>query len=218
MGLTFDKNGFMYVVDHVKNHAVRYAPNSLNATVVAGTAQVSSASLSNLDSPLGVAVDDNLNVYVADTDNRRVVRWAPNATSGTLIVGSGFGASFSAILLVPNSVNQLYLGSENDNKIYRWIFGSSTPTVTLTQVNGSFTSLRKPRGIKLDPYGNLYVADSGNGRIVMFCENASTSNVLVGGAGSTPTLSDAVDVAFDSSMNLYVVDESNDQVIKYARL
>ena len=54
--------------------------------------------------------------------------------------------------------------------------------------------------------------------IVVFYDSVTAGNVVVGGTGTLPTLSKPTDVAFDSSMNLYVVDESNQQVVKYVRL
>ena len=66
MHLAIDKNGSFYVSDHGEDHVLRYASPSSNGTVVAGQTGAGSNALTNLQTPLGVAVDGNFNVYVGD--------------------------------------------------------------------------------------------------------------------------------------------------------
>ena len=42
-----------------------------------------------LSIPLDVEVDSSGNIYVADSDNHRVVLWTVGATSGTVVAGTG---------------------------------------------------------------------------------------------------------------------------------
>ncbi|CAF2952729.1 unnamed protein product [Rotaria sp. Silwood2] len=219
VGLTFDKNGFMYVVDSQNNRVQRFPPNSLVGTTVAGQASGSSSTaLNSLKRPLGVDVDDDLNVYVADGDNQRVVKWTPNATTGILLIDNGIMGRVYGILLAPNSTNQVYLSDENRGRIYLWTFNATNPNTILNQVNGSIGNMNMPRGIIYDMYNNLYVADAGKSVIIRYCVNSTVGNTVVGGTGTTPTLGRPSAIAFDSNYNLYVADESSDQVVKYARL
>ena len=73
-------------------------------------------------------------------------------------------------------------------------------------------------GIFLDPYDNLYVADTNNNRVVMFCANSTVGTVAVGGTGTTPSLNQPMDVVVDSDLNLYVITQVNSQVIKFSRI
>ena len=207
----------MYITGHDYSRVVRYTPNFTNPTTVAGVAGSSGTALHLLTKPLGLAVDSSLNVYIAERDGERVVRWAPNAVNGTIVVDPPTGTKFYGLLLSLYSSNQVYVSSEEKDAVYLWTFGSSTPTVTLTAVNSSTNVLTNPRGIKYDSYGNLYVADRGNKRVVMYCNNSTTGRVAITGTGS-PTLNTVMDVAFDSDQNLYVSDESLNQVYKYNRL
>ncbi|CAF5077252.1 unnamed protein product, partial [Rotaria sp. Silwood1] len=50
-------------------------------------------SLTQLDRPRGVVVDQLGTVYVADHGNHRIMRWPKGATQGSVIVGgNGYGA------------------------------------------------------------------------------------------------------------------------------
>ena len=217
-GLTFDKNGYLYVTGHNYERVIRYPPTFSAGSNVAGQPNVGSAALNNLKSPLGLAVDDSLNIYIAERDNERVTKWAPGASTGTIVVDPPSGTKFYGLLLSLYNSNQVYVSSEEKNAVYLWTFLSSTPAITLTQVNGTPTALSTPRGIKYDTYGNLYVADRGNQRVVMYCANSTVGRVVAGGSGSTPGLANPYDADFDSDLNLYVVDSGNNQVVKYDRL
>ena len=215
--LTFDKNKFLYMTGHNVQRVLRYPPNFSNFTIVAGITNISSTALNNLDNPLGMDLDDDLNLYIAERDNKRVVKWAPNATSGTIVIGTGTTPKFYGLLLSLYTDNQVYVSSEDADAVYLWTFNASLPTVTLTQVNGTPPALDKPRGIEYDIYGNLYVCDKVNKRVVMYCVNSTMGKIAVVDNAAT-VLQQPDDVAFDSDLNMYVVDNKGQKVIKYDRL
>lgn len=77
-GITRDKNGLLYVADTL-NHAIRIvdATKTNKVITLAGKPPASGAvdgtpDVATFNSPSGVAVDDDLSVYVGDTGNNRV--------------------------------------------------------------------------------------------------------------------------------------------------
>ncbi|UJR34640.1 hypothetical protein I4U23_027417 [Adineta vaga] len=193
--IIFDKNGYMYTNDHQYVRVRSYAPGSSNGNIVAG---IGSNVSGTLNDPFGIAIDDSLNLYIADQGADTVVRLAPNASNLITVINTGgLLGSLSALLLPHGTPNQIYMSDEDGTKVFLWTFGASMPTVTYTNVASGSSTLRRPRGMKLDPQGNLYVADTENKRIVMYCINSTIGNVAI-------TTSDKpVDIAFDSHMNMY---------------
>ena len=98
LGLTLDNQGNLYIADS-QNHRVRkLAPNGV-ITTVAGTGAIGftgdggQATAAQLYQPEDVAVDNAGNLYIADTNNNRVRRVAPNGVISTI---AGGGADFYA--------------------------------------------------------------------------------------------------------------------------
>jgi len=103
---------------------------------------------------------------------------------------------------------------------------SSFTTMTNTPINSS--SLNGPIGLAFDSGGNLWVADSGNNRILNYSSssfgfnhpNGTTllgqSSFTTNGFGTTAaTLQAASALTFDSSGNLWVADEDNSRILEY---
>ena len=222
-GVTFDKNGNMYVADYNNHRIQRFAPNSTNGTTVAGTG-TSNAATTNLNLPTAVVVDDQLNMYITENGNNRLMFWPFNGTNGTVLIDGRSGGAASGelstpydLLLLSSSTNQVYISDAAKDRVQLWTFGAGIGNETFSTVNA--IKMNTPRQIRLDPYGNLYVADSARQRVVMFCGNATTSVVVVGsGTNSTPTLNVPSGIAFDSQFNLYVASTNNDEVLRYTRL
>lgn len=83
-------------------------------------------------------------------------------------------------------------------------------------------NLSQPLGVAVDGLGNVYISDSGNGRIRVVNATTGTITTFVGGAGGTyfnggtgagVTLSPA-GIAFDPSGNLYVAEPTQQIVVK----
>ena len=217
--LNFDDNGFMYVIDYENHRVQRFPPNSsagTSGTTVAGTGSPS-GSLNALKHPTSIDIDDDFNLYILDAENKRVVQWAPNAAVGTLLITDNDLNNAQDILLATNSSNQVYISYTSKNLINSWMFNTSSSTLflSLSQVNGSQSTLNSPNGIILDPYGNLYVANSQNDPVVMYCQNFTVGTVVAD--DTTLSINQPIDVAFDSNLNLYLLDQNNGRVIKYTR-
>ncbi|CAF4190990.1 unnamed protein product [Adineta steineri] len=204
--------------------------------IVAGT--ISGSNANQLKNPSCLYIDNNNTLYICDYDNNRVqrwfqggatgvtvagrntrlVEWAQNATNGTLLISDNSLNNDYDILLVPNSSNQIYISNQGGHAIYLWTFGASSPSMTLQTVNDSQNTLNNPTGIVLDPYGNLYVADRFNHRVVMYCVNSTVGIVVAEDNNSVPSLQEPVALAFDSDLNLYVLTRDNGQVVKLPRI
>src|SRR2546426_3201682 len=89
------------------------------------------------------------------------------------------------------------------------------------------TTLSVPLGISFDSAGNLWVADTGNNRVLEYAApitTGETATVVVGQgtfttgtAGTTATtLSSPIGISFDSAGNLWIADQANNRVLKYA--
>jgi len=216
--LVFDNNGYMYVTDTQNHRVQRFYSNSTNGTTVAGITNSASSALTNLKNPSGILIDDDLNLYILDMDNKRVLKWAPNGTNGTILISNNILDESHDLLFAIGSSDRVYISDRNDHVIYLWQFGALSPMLNLSRVNDTSSKLKQPRGLAFDPYGNLYVADAQNNRIIRYCVNSTDGNVVIG-LGPNPSRPDnPMAVAFDSNLNLYIASRDDDRIIKYFRI
>ncbi|CAF3408540.1 unnamed protein product [Rotaria socialis] len=201
--ISFDKSGALYTTDHNTGTVQYYPAGSTVPTVLVGAP----SSIASLTDPRATAVDSNYTLYINDRSNNKIMMLNQNGTSLTSVIDSnGVILKMSTILLKSSSSNELYISDEDGTAVYLWTVGAAAPSLNLTSVGCG--NLNNPKGIRLDANGNLYVADSGNSRIVMFCTNSTVGTVIL-------TLSSSpVDLDLDLNLNLYVM-LSNGQAYKY---
>ena len=88
--LALDYQGTMFIADRYNHRIQKYVRGSMNGTTVAGFGNgTSSNSLYGLGSPVHVIVDDEENLYIAESGNNRVSWWSRNALSGVVVAGFG---------------------------------------------------------------------------------------------------------------------------------
>lgn len=180
---------------------------------------INNANDSKLNEPTYAVADSfNNRLYVSDTENNRILVFALNPTNKKPAYYSAF-----MTLGVANS------GLSPDTSVLNAI-----PTDHITGgYSASNTTLKQPRGLALDSNRNLWVADSGNHRILRFPTNTArfttdgtgrtlpiVADVVLGQtsftASTAAVLSSPTDVAFDSTGNrLFVSDTGNDRIVFY---
>ncbi|MGZ4681240.1 MAG: Calx-beta domain-containing protein [Acidimicrobiales bacterium] len=192
-------------------------------TVAGGHGPGSAAN--QLFEPQGAVVDSRGNVYVADTDNNRVQRWAPGATSGVTVAG-GFGQGGSDIQLfrptdvaLDNSGN-LYVADAFNYRVQRFSPGV-LQGVTVAGGGGEGSSpflFDAPVSVAVDSAHNVYVADNGNNRVQLWAPGATSGVTVAGGNGrgsAANQLNDPEGVALEANGDLYVAEAGNNRVMRW---
>jgi len=202
--LTVDAQGNLFVADTDGNRVLEYTPpftDGMNASLVLGQSRFTTdgcdATATALCHPRGVALDASGNLFVANSDNARILKFtAPltNDEAASLVIGQ---ANFTA-----HKCNQ----------------GGRSPTAT---------TLCSTRGVIFDASSNLYAADTNNNRVLEYNApltgsmaasrvlgepNFTTSVCTTSAAG----LCSPHRVLLDGSGQLYVSDSDNNRVLVYA--
>jgi hypothetical protein len=213
-----DSQGHLYVSD-LNNSRVLGFPNASSftdgeaATLVIGQPDFFSSGCNDggvnattLCNPAGVAVDSANNLYVSDYNNHRVLVYFTPFTK-TAVAGSG------------DSVADVVIGQGGDFTSNGCnLFGSPDAE-----------TLCNPDGLALDPSGNLWVADTGNSRVLEYYSPQfnQTANFVLGqpdfshnqcnqsGTAGASTLCNPASVRSDSHQNIYVADYNNNRVLEY---
>jgi hypothetical protein len=169
-GLFIDTIDRIYCSTDSPNQVIRtFVTNAGNkSTIMAGTASVGSAP-DQLNSPRGIFVDDQFNLYVADYYNNRIQLFRPDQRNGTTVAGSGIFTLSWPTGVVLDADKYLFIVEHFGNRLVRsgphgfyCIAGCSS------RAGSSPSRLDNPYSLSFDSYGNLFVGDQGNRRIQKF--------------------------------------------------
>jgi uncharacterized protein (TIGR03437 family) len=150
-GTAVDQAGNLYIADRDNNRIRRVSPAGI-ITTVAGTGTPGNtgdglpATLATLNAPSAMSVDSTGVVYITDTGNHRIRKIA---LDGTMFAVLGTGLQ-SPVYTVPGPLGDLYIADTGLSAILHWSGG------ILTTVK---SGLQGPRGLALDPQGNLYFTE-----------------------------------------------------------
>jgi sugar lactone lactonase YvrE len=242
-GLAFDATGNLYIADTDDNIILEVNVAGIVNTVAGNGVQGFAgdggmATSAQLDTPIGIAVDSNSNLYIADSHNNRI----REVSGGTIttIVGTGTAgfsgdgsAATSAMLDRPTAVcvdskGDIYVADTNNNRIREITAG----VINTVAGNGqqmfsgdggvaTSASLDSPNGVAVDGQFNIYISDTHNQRIRMVAASSGIITTLAGtGAESlTPdgpapmaAFANPRGLAVDSNGAVYVADTNNELI------
>jgi DNA-binding beta-propeller fold protein YncE len=185
----------------------------------------SGSSTGQLNRPKGIALDDERNVYVADSNNHRLEVFTREGKFVRQWGGQGnlpgqFQEPWS--VAVDSREGVVYVADTWNHRIQKFDLEGQFITSwgsfgdTAGQAVGSGHSLYGPRDVALDGEGNLWVADTGNKRVLKF-DPVGTLLGQWGGAGDAPgQFLEPVGIAIDVQGNIYVADTWNQRIQKFA--
>jgi secreted PhoX family phosphatase len=229
-GAAFDKSGDLWIADTGFNRLLEFSPpftSGEKATLVLGQDDFVSTSpalsTTGLDQPYGLTFDNGGNMWVADTNNNRIVEYKTPFTNGetvSLVIGypsfdKGVYPTTAGSLAAPYGLafdksGNLWAVDYYNNRILEYVppfenqmnaslaIGQSDLT---SNSDGTTTNrLNLPSAIAFDEKGDLWVTDSLNNRVLEFSYPFSTdqSATLVIGQNNFTTNLPGVT---DNSMN-----------------
>jgi sugar lactone lactonase YvrE len=189
--LALDRNGDLLISDRLHHRIRKVQMSSGVLTTIAGSDSCISGGFSGdggpatkarLDSPWGLAVDGFGNVLICDWQNRRIrkvdaVTGVINTVVDMASMDMSSGMVWAKNFTVDGSGNIYLLNSDGENiikveaatgrhvDITRPRFQEGPPGLLNDGISASEARLIDPTDIIIDPQGNLWIADSGSGRV-----------------------------------------------------
>jgi len=246
-GVAVDASGNLFIVDLGNNRIRKVDTNGLITTVAGnGTYTYSgdggAATLAGLNEPRGVAVDASGNLFIADIGDNHIRKVDPNGII-TTVAGNGKyghsgdgGVATNASLSTPFDVavdasGNLFIADIGNNVIRKvdsngiiaTVAGNGNPGNSGDYGAATNASLNQPSGVAVDAFGNLFIADRGNGVIRKVDPNGIITTVAGngtngysgdGGTATNARLNWPSGVGVDASGNLFIADMSNNRIRK----
>ncbi|CAF1659948.1 unnamed protein product, partial [Rotaria sp. Silwood1] len=187
-----------------------------NGITVAGGNQQSNG-INQLINPLGLYVDDDQTIYVAEWSNHRIVEWKRDATSGQVVAGGneqGSGdhqLSYPEDLIIDKERDSLIICDRSNRRLVRWPRRNGTSGETIISNIDCV-------GLTMDENGSLYVTDFGKNEVRRYRRGESQGTVVAGGNGYGNRLDQLFYpryVFVDRDHSVYVSDWGNHRVMKW---
>lgn len=215
-GIAFDSSGTLWVADTGNHRVLRFDNASMKATPTGGSAdavlgqsgfttKTTALSNSGMANPSGLAAGNEGTLWVADTGNDRVLRFANASSKANGAASEGVlgqpdhttnGADFpitAANLNSPNDVaisptGVLWVADTERNRILRYdnavnkSNGSDADGIlgpssfSLSSFGTTEDRMLTPWGLSLAPNGDLWTTERVNNRVLRFANAATKSN------------------------------------------
>ena len=162
---------------------------------------------------LGITVDSEGNVWVADRANSRVQKF--NSKGEYLMQfgtkGTGNGQFRYPQGLDIDSSSNVWVVDKLNNRVQKF----NSKGEYLSQFGGSGSGngqFASPEGLDIDSSGNVWVVDRGNNRVQKFNSKGEYLSQFGKAGAGEGQLSGAMDLAVDSAGEIWVAENGNDRV------
>jgi sugar lactone lactonase YvrE len=199
------------------------------------------ATSAQLNEPYGIAVDDAGNLYIADGVNRRIRKVDANGIITTIagngaigFNGDGIAATDAAIDVTNVTVSAsgiVYITDGYNNRVrvvttdgmITTIAGNGSPSYSGDGGPATDAALNSPADLKVDTFGNVYIADLLNNRVRKVTTDGNIITVAGNGSpyyngdgepATTAQLNSPYGVAVDDTGTLYIAEFNGQRIRK----
>ena len=221
--VAFEANGTVAIVDTVHHRFVRMTPGG---QILSICGQRGSA-IGQYNWPRGIAVDPvtghlwvantkQYNIHIIRTDTCGAAPPAGGVQSRFGSQGTGldqFNWPHSIVIRGSDADRVAFIADTNNHRIVAYHVATRTPITSFGSSGSGNGNFRFPTAVALDPAtGNLFVADSGNDRIVELSVSADGGSFTWEGT-YTGGFSGPQGVALDPQGRIFVADTANDRLV-----
>ncbi|CAF4070623.1 unnamed protein product [Adineta steineri] len=185
-------------------------------TVAGGNGQGQKSN--QLNWPKGIFIDKNKNIFIADSNNHRIIEWKYNAKEGQIIAGGNKQGNQMNQLNLPSDViinqqnHSIIIADNGNRRVIQWI--NLNQQILINNIDCW--------SLTIDKNGFLYVSDFGENEVRRWKmgEYNNEGTVVAGGNGKGKKLNQLNYPTFifvDEEQSVYVSDRDNDRVMKWKK-
>lgn len=238
-GVAVDAAGMVYVADASNNKIRKITPQGVVTTLAgsgaAGAANGTGASAS-FKAPNGLAVDASGTIYVADTGNHKIRKITSDGVVSTLAGSGSLGYSdgssgtakfFSPYGVAVDALGIVYVADNNNHSIRKIALDGRVSTLAGNgtsgdvDAKGNLARFRYPKGVAVDAFGTVYVADGDNYKIKQISPSGEVSTLAgsglrgtADGNGAAASFYNPFAAAIDALGTVYVADTNINKIRK----
>lgn len=208
--LTSNKQGEVLITDF-HSHPIRvYSSNQGKLLNIIGTLSDNGEPGSFLD-PEGICVDQNGNIYVADSGNHRI---QVMSRSGQFLRSFGSLGTDNGTFRRPMGVtvddvrNRIYVADSRNHRVQVFDLGDHSYITTIGKGQGfEQGELENPMSIAINSKGEVVISDHGNRRIQVFSEDGEFLRSF-----GEELLGNPYHIAIDDGDRVFVCDCDNNEI------
>ncbi|CAF3367823.1 unnamed protein product [Rotaria socialis] len=244
--LFVDKLGTVYIADYCNSRVMRWSKGAASGDMIVGGTQLSTPrglsfdqhgnlwaekgitvaggngfgnALNQLNGPYGLCVDDDQNIYIADTNNHRILQWKAGAANGQVVAGgNGPGNGADQLntpfdMIIDKEMGTLIICDTMNRRVVRWSQTNMTSGETIIE---NICCV----GLMMDDRRFLYISDWNDHSVRQYSVGNTTGTAVAGGNGAgdhLKQLNSNMFIFVDQDNSIYVSDYKNDRVVKWAK-
>ncbi|CAF1314925.1 unnamed protein product [Adineta steineri] len=196
------------------HHFLEWKQNGI--TVAGGNGEGTQSN--QLNHPIGMFIDNNKNIFIADRENHRIVKWKCNAKAGQIIAGgNGKGDRMDQLncptdVVVDQQNHSIIIADRDNRRVIQWL--NKKQQILIDNI-GCW-------GLAMDKHGFLYVSDTVKNEVRRWKmgEYNNEGVIVAGGNGSGNQLNRLHRPTFiivDDDHSIYVSDYYNHRVMKWSK-